>query len=712
MRNSRFSRLSIGFLVLNLVIAVNVALFLWDPTPIQLLRHNTFDHFQRLKPRDYRDTPVRIIDIDDASLKRIGQWPWPRTQVAELIDRLQSAGPDAIAMDIIFAEKDRTSPSMMPDLWQLTEEERQILQRLPDHDQVLADSIRKASVVLAFAMTQGQKPAYLPAIKSRFIEVGQPALTRLPVFSGAVTSLPELEAAAKGNGAMTFLSDADGVIRRVPTLFRYGDKLLPSLAMESLRLAQHTNNYLLHSAGEQSTELAEIRVGKLRVPTTEKGEMWLYYSQQTDARYISAWQVMEGLIGPAQLQGKILLIGSSAPGLMDLRFSPLGQIIPGIEVHAQALEQTLSGTQLMQPVWHTVAEVLCVLIGGLLLGMFVLSNGVMLSLTVFVSTVAILWAAAWHAFAEFHWLIDPMVPSVMLLSIFLCTSIFRHMHSEGRQRWIKEAFSHYISPNLVDYLISHPQELELGGHRRTCSFIFTDLVNFTPLIESLDPGAAVSLLNDYIENMIAIAFSYQGTLDRIVGDAVVIMFSAPVVQYDHQRRAIQCAMEMQRFASRYSRKLNEKGVAFGQTRIGVHSGEVIVGNFGGKTIFDYRALGDPVNTTARLETANQHLGTLICISEATLSACPDVPTRPIGRVLLKGKTVPLTVFEPLLAETISQTAVAEYKAAYELMRSGRSEAIEAFQEILWKYPNDKLVAFHLKRLADGATGDLITLNRK
>lgn len=705
-------RLPFGLLILMLLISGNIAVYLWDPPPLQLLRHNTFDHFQRLKPRDYQDTAVRIIDINDASLQRIGQWPWPRTQVATLIEKLQSAGPSAIGLDIIFAEKDRTSPGMMQKIWELTEDEQQILAQLPDHDQVLAEAIHKAPTILAFAMTQGPKSAYPPIGKAHFVKVDEPTLLHLPNFNGAVTSLPKLESAAQGNGALTFLSDADGVIRRVPAIFRYQDKILPSLVMESLRLAEGAKNYLLRSTGEPSRQLADIQVGKLHIPVTEKGEMWLYYSKAANVRYISAWQVMQGLIESDQLKDKILLIGSSAPGLMDLRYSPLGRIIPGIEVHAQALEQILSGAALQQPAWHEAAEVLFILVSGLLLGAFVLNSRIAPSVIVFIFSVTALWAATWHAFTEYRYLLDPMVPSVMLLSVFLCTSIFRHLYSEHRQRWIKEAFSHYISPNLVDYLISHPQELELGGHRRTCSFVFTDLVNFTPLIESLDPGEAVNLLNDYIENMIAIAFSYQGTLDRIVGDAVVIMFSAPVKQDDHQRRAIQCAMEMQRFASRYSRELNKIGIAFGHTRIGVHTGEVIVGNFGGKTIFDYRALGDPVNTAARLESANQHLGTLICVSEATLSACPDIPKRPIGRVLLKGKSIPLQVFEPLFTESIDHAALAEYQDAYTQMCNGQAQAIEAFQEILWKHPNDKLAAFHLKRLADGAKDDLIELNRK
>ena len=228
----------------------------------------------------------------------------------------------------------------------------------------------------------------------------------------------------------------------------------------------------------------------------------------------------------------------------------------------------------------------------------------------------------------------------------------------------------------------------------------------------MDPSEAVSLLNVYLDRMIAIAFSHQGTLDRIVGDAVAIMFSAPVLQTDHQRLAVNCALDMHRFTKEYCRELKAKGIIFGQTRIGIHTGEVIVGNFGGKTIFDYRALGDPVNTASRLEGANKHLGTLICVSEATLSGCPDIPVRPIGRLLLKGKLIPLLVFEVIDSQVISGTDIKDYITAYELMRDVQSSALEAFRQLASNMPGDGLVAFHLKRLQNGKSGDLIELTEK
>ena len=276
-------------------------------------------------------------------------------------------------------------------------------------------------------------------------------------------------------------------------------------------------------------------------------------------------------------------------------------------------------------------------------------------------------------------------------------------------------FFPHISPNRVDYLIRNPDQLELGGRRRECSFVFTDLAGFTSLMERMDPADAVSVLNAYLDTMVTIAFRRGGTLDRIVGDSVAIMFSAPVVQPDHRARALACALEMHAFAARYAAESRAKGIALGQTRIGVHTGEVIVGNFGGKTLFDYRALGDAVNTASRLEGANKYLGTLICVSEETLSGCPDAVVRPIASLVLKGKTQTLNVYEPIAAQEANgrkperDTA---YEKAFELLKRRDPLALEAFERLAEERPTDALVRLHRDRLRSGQKGDTIILEEK
>ncbi len=626
-----------------------------DSRPQQALRNNLFDQYQRWHPREYSDVPVRIVDIDDASLSRLGQWPWPRTRIAELLEKLGAGGTAAVSFDVMFAEPDRTSPQAAADLWHLTGSLRSDLVALPDHDQVFARSLAQGDAVVGFAVERGKPaapesaPARIPQQKARFIYSGEPQSKWLHTFTGAVASLPALEAAAKGNGALTFVPDGDGVVRRVPLVFQIGTTPLATLVSESLRVAQNTQNIVLKSAGQDSG-LAEVRIGDVTIPTTPQGELWVHYTKPVPARYVPAWQVLAGQVPPERLDGHIVLVGSSAQGLMDLRFNPFG-LIAGVEAHAQAIEQILAGHFLERPSWARGVETLVLMVTGLVIGVLALRARALAAAAVGLLLLAGILGGGWYAFVEHNLLLDSATPAIGLILTFIICSLVHHLTSEREQRWIKDAFSRYVSPNRVDFLVDNPDAMELGGRRQDCSFIFTDLAGFTSLMEKIDPGAAVALLNAYLDEMIAIAFRHEGTLDRIVGDAVAIMFSAPVPQADHRARALACALEMDAFASRYSKKIQEDGIPFGKTRIGVHAGEVIVGNFGGTNIFDYRALGDPVNTAARLESVNKHLGTRMCVSENILSACPETRVRPVGRLVLKGKSQSLGVFEPIMLQS-------------------------------------------------------------
>ena len=283
---------------------------------------------------------------------------------------------------------------------------------------------------------------------------------------------------------------------------------------------------------------------------------------------------------------------------------------------------------------------------------------------------------------------------------------------EKKHRWIKEAFSAYVSPNLVEHLIKHPEELKLGGERRECTFVFTDLAGFTALVERSDPATIVSLLNEYIEEMTKIAFKHEGTIDKIVGDGIAVLFSAPVHQEDHAERGVRCALEMDGFTATFSKAKEQEGIELGQTRIGVNTGNVIIGNVGSQSQFDYTAIGDAVNTTARLEGANKQLGTRICVSQSTVAQCPDFSFRPIGSLLLHGKSQAVDAFEPIDPDDTNSDRVKDYQAAFKLLDSNNEEALDAFTKLQNSFANDSLVAFHLKRLQAGATGNQIVLDGK
>lgn len=697
-------RISPAALSIPLLIAVlGLVLQLLEPQAVLALRHAVFDQFQRWQPRPAAEAAVRVVDIDEESLARLGQWPWPRTRLAELLQRLDGAGVAAVGFDVLFAEADRTSPAAMGALWQVPAPLRGELASLPDHDEAFAAALAQVPAALGFVAVERGAPPRDAGWPFRFVLSGAPQVQGLFHFDAAVMPLPALAQAAAGLGSISFVPDPDGVVRRVPMVFRLGEATVPALVAEVLRLEQRARNYTL--MGDAHGGLAGLRIGTRDIITNPRGEVWVHYARPDAGRYLPAWRVLAGE-ADADLRGRLVLVGSSAQGLMDLRFNPVSGPMPGVEAHAQVLEQILAGDVLQRPVLAPAVESLALLLGCLAVVLAMARAATPLALGVLALVLGGLGWAGWAAFSRHGLLFDPALPALTVLLTFIAAGIARYVAGERRQRWIRRAFSRYVSPNLVAHLVAHPEQLALGGRRQVCSFVFTDLAGFTALMDKLDPAEAVALLNRYLDEMIGIAFRHQGTLDRIVGDAVAIMFSAPVPQADHACRALACAREMAAFGAAYAAELAAQGVPFGHTRVGVHTGEVIVGNFGGKAIFDYRALGDAVNTASRLEGANKYLGTQLCLSAATLAACPQAPVRPVGRLMLQGRS------EALMAYTPAEPEDGAYAAAYALLAAGDEGALAAFTELAALRPEDALVRLHLARLRAGARDDLVVLEGK
>jgi len=275
------------------------------------------------------------------------------------------------------------------------------------------------------------------------------------------------------------------------------------------------------------------------------------------------------------------------------------------------------------------------------------------------------------------------------------------------------ALARYFSPKLADELSNNPRFMALGGERREGTFLFTDLANFTPLVEAGDPAQVVEMLNAYLDGVTQIVFDHDGTVLKILGDSVYAMFGAPVEQEDHARRAVDCVLAIDAFARDFEARPNSDGIAFGATRIGVNTGFAIIGNFGGRLFFDYTAHGDAINVAARLESANKQFGTRICVSEKTVSAIEDFRGRPVGELVLKGKEVALMAYEPLSEDAFNSPQTPAYLAAYrKLVEGDVTGARQAFAGLIAEYGDDPLALFHLRRLLSGQTSFRIELSEK
>lgn len=684
-------------------------------------RDAVFDLYQRVEPRGITDSPVVIADIDEESLRKLGQWPWPRDYLAFLLQRLHQAGAVAVGFDILFAEPDRASPARIAERLPPDSPAREALVALGDTDETFARALGLIPTVMATAPIRrtaegtDQPPPNAPGLSF----AGPDPSRHMPVMPRRIASLPALEAAAAGVGAISYRDEGDGILRKVPTVVLQDGRPIPLLAIDLLRVVQRAPGLIVKSVGASgesaggaaSTGVTAVKVGQFVVPTDASGEMRIHFARFDPSRYHPIWQLLDGTRALPDLTGKIVLVGASATALLDLRFSPVDGRIPGVEVHAQAIDQILEGKFLTRPDYAPGLELLFLTALGLVVIGLVHRSGALWSGVIGGTVLAVAIGGSFHAFSAHRMLFDPVAPSLGAIAVFLVASIGRHWQTEQQQRFIRNAFQSYVSPNLVTELIKHPDRLKLGGERRTCSFLFTDLAGFTAWVERSDPEEATDLLNEYLDRMIQIGFDHGGTLDKVVGDATVFYFNAPVDQPDHAARAYRCALAMDAFAHAYAAAKRADGIPLGETRIGVNTGPVTVGNFGGK-IFDYTAHGDAINTAARLESVNKHLGTRLCIAKATTEAVPDFFGRPAGELVLKGKRESTPVFEPLTLEAHASPPVQAYLAAYRLLEAGEAGARAAFEAVLAQAPDDPLAALHRDRLAAGEHGTRIVMTEK
>jgi adenylate cyclase len=433
-------------------------------------------------------------------------------------------------------------------------------------------------------------------------------------------------------------------------------------------------------------------------------------------RILPAWQLFEPDLPSAKLRqsiaGNIVLIGTSAVGLKDLRATPLNPFEAGVVVHAQLIEQMLLGWYLHRPVWAGGAEILVSAALGVLLILLLPSAGARSSALFGLIAIAGVILCSWFAYARAGLLIDPIPPVLAFLTVHVIVTFFSYLRTEREKGQLRAAFSQYLAPALVSQLMAQPERLKLGGETREMTFLFSDIAGFTRFAETTEPALLVDVLNAYLDGQCDIVMSHGGTVDKIVGDAVHAIFNAPIDQPDHAERALVCALAMDDFATAFAARLRERGIDFGRTRIGINTGRAIVGNFGGARRFDYTAHGDAINTAARLEGANKHLGTRICVAATTAAACPDRTFRPIGTLRLAGKQGGIDAFEPLLPDEASAERVAAYLQAYRRLEARDPAAVIAFADLATRFPNDPLIALHARRIAGGETGTMITLSEK
>ncbi|MEZ5962084.1 MAG: adenylate/guanylate cyclase domain-containing protein [Hyphomonadaceae bacterium] len=634
-------------------------IFYLRPPLLGSLRALAFDAYQRTAPLPaLPDSPVKVVQIDEASLERLGQWPWPRTTMAELTARLRDAGAAAIAFDVLFTEPDRTSPEEV--FSSLPSSRREALLRelgtsARNHDAVFAQAIAEAPSVLAVTLHGAPNGQSFP-VRAGFAAAGDDPIAFLPTLAGVSSNLAIFNDSAAGAGFINWLPDHDQIVRRVPLLFSYNDAPAPSLSLESLRVALGASTYVIRSSnasGAQAwgahTGIESIRLGPIEIPTDADGQLWMRFRPYDPDQAIPAWRVLSGEIDE-NLEGTIVLIGASAPGLMDLRATPLDRAIPGVEIHRQVLEQILSGAFLTRPDFAPGIELIVSVIVIFLLALAAPRLRPEINAGLSVTIVTALWIAGFLLFARAGYLFDPIFPTLSAMVFGAAATTYFYRQTERQRVEIRRAFNQYVAPSVVRQLEAHPERLKLGGEVRELTILICDIRNFSAIAEAMSAEELTSFINSFLTPLSDIIIESGGTIDKYMGDAILAFWNAPLDQPDHAERACNAALaivsRMAQLNEVWRSEANAAGRAFEDVRIGIglNSGQACVGNLGSEKRFDYSAIGDSVNIASRLEGLTKVYGVTMLVSEETRAHGPEFTFIETGIVRLKGRAAPTRVF--------------------------------------------------------------------
>lgn len=677
-----------------------------------------------LPERAANDSPVIIVDIDEASLRAEGRWPWSRQKMGELVMALKRAGVHTIGFDVAFAENERNVAQELIDAvtaaGQL--EHLDFLQNLiadMDRDLAFSNLLREQNAVLGFLLhaNSDESVGALPSPWS-MVPPEQKGRLTVPMMSSYTGNLPLLQKAAVHGGFLNTTLDADGVLRSTPLILGHDDMIYPSLSLAMARRYTKSLRFKIETATARDSEpVIGLWLDRKLISTDEYGRVLIPYTgRHGGIPYISATKILRATTSSdelSRLNDAAVLVGSSALALADLVSTPTGPSFPGVEVHATVLERILSGKPFPRvPDWANAANAIAIAVSGLILSFLCPAFGA-LAITLFaIFFIAVViggnfWLWIWAQLA-----LSPVMALFNVIAIIMMNILLGYFTEAKQKRQVRKAFSSYMAPALVDQLVANPDKLSLNGESRVMTFLFSDIEGFTSFTERSSPELLVSVLNEYLDAMCRAVMDNGGTIDKIVGDAVVGIFNAPLDQPDHAERAVKCALAMDRISKEFIAKMNSRGMEFGATRIGINTGRAIVGNFGGSGRFDYTAHGDSINTAARMEGVNKHLGTVICISGTTVTECPNHFFRPIGALILKGKTEAIDAFEPMTEAEAGTPLTLRYKEAFEHLMRADPAAVELFSSLKADFPDDALVSLHYGRISDGILSTTIVLAEK
>ncbi|AXL50486.1 hypothetical protein DSC91_002722 [Paraburkholderia caffeinilytica] len=688
--------------------------------PVDVLDNLIYDARLRLTMPRTPDDRIVIVDIDERSLAEVGRWPWGRDRMAMLVDRLFGAGASVVGFDIVMAEPDRSSG--LASLEQLAAggmrgdaRYRAVLDGLRgqlDFDGRFAAALGGRPVVLGYYMSgRGDAHGALPSpVLSAAVFAGHQGGVR--EAQGYAGNLPVFQQASTSAGFFNPVVDFDGNVRRVPLLIRHGDKVYESLSLAIVRLVLG-EPVLVPDFGERGdkgddpldTLVLKTPRRTVRIPVDEHGAALVpYRGRDHSFPYVSAADVLTGKVPADLLAHRIVLVGTTAPGLLDMRSTPVGSVYPGVEIHANLVSGMLDGTLRHEPAYASAIQLVAMLVIGLLM-IFGLPWQAPLRATA--ATIALLALATAGDFALWTYGggVLPFAASILLIATLFVLNMSLGFFLESRhRRQFANLFGQYVPPELVEEMSREPGRYSMDGRRAELTVLFCDVRGFTTIAETLEPEDLARWMNEYLGAMTAVIRAQRGTLDKYIGDAIMAFWGAPVADPNHAQHAVLGALRMREALTLLNTALAQRGKPAIRVGIGINTGPMTVGDMGSDVRRAYTVMGDSVNLGARLEGISRHYGVDVVVGESTREQTEGIVYRELDRVRVKGKREAVAIYEPI-AEADRLPAVlawelGQWDEALRYYRSGDWDAAEALlRPLVGAAPGSGLYALYLERIA-------------
>ncbi|MGH7889042.1 MAG: CHASE2 domain-containing protein, partial [Thermodesulfobacteriota bacterium] len=658
---------------------LSFSFYIWSPAILRTIDLKFSDFRFKIRGEVTPNPQVAIVAIDEKSVNQLGRWPWSRYRLAEIMGKLKDYDPKVIAFDITFSENESE-----------------------DADRALSEALEKCrNPILGYFFrndsTEEPPPQSVKQTKRSSIKLikflGEPKHNFLKEFKSADLNVPEIGAHAKGFGFFNAVPDEDGTVRRAQLLIKYKEEIYPSLNMVGMK--QFIGGEILLTLASYGVEGLYLK--QTQIPVDERGQFMInYYGRGGTFPTFSVVDVLSGKVPAEALKDKLVLFGATETGIADVKPTPFDPIFPGVEIHATVAGNILDGRFLIKNKLTTLIDIALLSILPIMLVLLLMRvQKTFIGFAVFSAFVLLHLLGNYLIFTRLNMLLSALYPALSLGLVYTLFEGYRNLVIERRNRYLRKAFSSYVSPELVAEILQDPDTLKLGGETKNISVLFSDIRGFTTLSEILHPETLVAILNEYLNPMTQIVMNERGTLDKYIGDAIMAIFGAPLDVSDHSERACKAALFMLENLDKLNLEWEKRDWPHISVGIGINTGEAIVGNMGTDMRFEYTAIGDTVNLASRLEGLNKLYGSEIIISKSTLDNVDSSQffVRELDLAQVKGKEQPIAIFELLGFRTADPEKAVLIDGFTDALHSYRAqkfhEAWKKFAELLKLFPLDK-----------------------